>query len=171
MRARQLCGMHKMRRRELYTLLFAAAFAATGCGAKHVVRASPPSVSTPPPQEESLPVPEPPAPQTGAPPDLAPTLSPGPRGGEVQHDLKYYNGRKKLAGRGGQAAQCRSERPHREDQRFSRPGPRSDCRRRLGSRAESGGQGASAFQRAREIAVVHPSGALPLPTFADKILM
>src|SRR6266700_7444852 len=83
MRARQLCGMHKMRRRELYTLLFAAAFAATGCGAKHVVRASPPSVSTPPPQEESLPVPEPPAPppaqtKTEEPAPEAPPLEPLP---------------------------------------------------------------------------------------------
>jgi len=75
--------MHKMRRRELYTLLFAAAFAATGCGAKHVVRASPPSVSTPPPQEESLPVPEPPAPppaetKTEEPAPEAPPLEPLP---------------------------------------------------------------------------------------------
>jgi outer membrane biosynthesis protein TonB len=49
-----------MRRRELFVLLFAAAFAATGCGSKHVVRAAPPSVSTPPP-EEMPPAPEPPA--------------------------------------------------------------------------------------------------------------
>jgi hypothetical protein len=55
--------MHKMRRCELFVLFFAAAFAATGCGSKHVVRASPPSVSTPPPPETApMPAPTPPPP-------------------------------------------------------------------------------------------------------------
>lgn len=50
-----------MRLRELLVLLSAAALATAGCGSKHVVRAAPPSVRTPPPDEA------PPAPQPVAP--------------------------------------------------------------------------------------------------------
>jgi len=50
--------MPKMPRRRLFLFLFAAALAASGCGAKHVVRAAPPSVSTPPPVE-AAPMPQP----------------------------------------------------------------------------------------------------------------
>jgi outer membrane biosynthesis protein TonB len=71
-----------MRRRELFVLLFAAAFAATGCGAKHLVRAAPPSVSTPPPQETApVPLPPPPPPvetKTEEPPPEAPPPTPPP---------------------------------------------------------------------------------------------
>ena len=49
-----------MRQRELLILLCAAALASAGCSSKHIVRATPPSVSTPPP-EETPPAP-PPAP-------------------------------------------------------------------------------------------------------------
>ena len=55
--------MFKMSRRQLFVLLFATAVAATGCGTKHIVRASPPSVSTPPPADTApMPQPTPPAP-------------------------------------------------------------------------------------------------------------
>jgi hypothetical protein len=47
-----------MLRRQLFVVLFASAFAASGCGPKHVVRAAPPSVSTPPP-EQTGPMPQP----------------------------------------------------------------------------------------------------------------
>src|SRR6267143_1941946 len=61
MRAQLPSGMHNMRRRALFVLLFAAAFGAAGCSTKHIVRAAPPSVSAPPP-EEAPPLPPPPAP-------------------------------------------------------------------------------------------------------------
>ena len=47
-----------VRNSRLFVLLFAAALAASGCGAKHVVRAAPPSVTTPPP-EITAPMPQP----------------------------------------------------------------------------------------------------------------
>jgi hypothetical protein len=50
-----------VRQRKLLMLLCAAAVATAGCGSKHIVRAAPPSVSTPPP-EEPPPAPSPPAP-------------------------------------------------------------------------------------------------------------
>lgn len=68
--------MHKMPRRQLFVLLFATALAVSGCGAKHVVRAAPPSVSTPPPADTApMPQPTPPPPvetQTEEPPPEAP---------------------------------------------------------------------------------------------------
>ncbi len=73
-----------MRRRELFVLLFAAAFAATGCGTKRVVRASPASVSTPPPEETPpAPIPLPAAPpptetKMEEPPPEAPPPEPPP---------------------------------------------------------------------------------------------
>jgi outer membrane biosynthesis protein TonB len=65
-----------MPRRQLFLLLFVTALAASGCGTKHVVRAAPPSVSTPPP-EETAPMPQPTLPppvetQTEEPPPEAP---------------------------------------------------------------------------------------------------
>src|SRR5258708_12804363 len=57
-RVRQQCRMHKITRRQLFVLLFATALAASGCGSKHIVRAAPPSVSTPPP-EVTAPMPQP----------------------------------------------------------------------------------------------------------------
>src|ERR1700704_3261364 len=61
MRAQLPSGMHNMQRRALFVLLFAAAFGAAGCSTKHIVRAAPPSVSAPPP-EEAPPLPPPPMP-------------------------------------------------------------------------------------------------------------
>src|ERR1700736_555954 len=80
MRARQQCEMHKMPRREFFVLLIAAAFAVAGCGGKHVVRAGPPSVSTPaPPPKRPAPRSRPaqpdPAPPKPAPPQISPQLS------------------------------------------------------------------------------------------------
>jgi outer membrane biosynthesis protein TonB len=71
-----------MRRRELLVLLFAAALATAGCGSKHIVRAAPPSVSTPPPEETPT-APEPVAPspaetKTEEPPPEAPPPTPPP---------------------------------------------------------------------------------------------
>ena len=202
-----------MRQRELLMLLCAAALASAGCGSKHIVRAAPPSVSTPPP-EETPPAPPPPAPapaetktetaagnssshaaaragqtpraapapgtarncrtgapETGAAADFAPTLRQGPRRGEEQYGFEHHDGGKERAACKRQAAQCRSERPRRENQRLPRPGPRSDSRRRLGSRAESGGESAHSFRRTREIVLMQQSPPLPLPAFADKIMM
>ncbi len=79
-----------LRQRDLIVLLLAAAFAATGCAGKHIVRASTPSVSTPPP-EEPAPTPVPPTPspietKTEPPPEtptpvppVAPAKRPSPR--------------------------------------------------------------------------------------------
>jgi hypothetical protein len=71
-----------MRRREIFALLFAAAFGASGCGTKHIVRAAPPSVSAPPP-EEAPPVqpaatPPPVETKTEEPPPEAPPPEPPP---------------------------------------------------------------------------------------------
>src|SRR3981081_395823 len=66
-----------MRRRELVGLLIAATFAATGCGSKHVVRAAPPSVSTPPRQEITpMPAPVTPAPAETKSEEPAPEVPP-----------------------------------------------------------------------------------------------
>jgi len=68
--------MHKIPRRQLFVLLFATALAASGCGSKHIVRAAPPSVSTPPPEVTApMPTPTPPPAvetQTEEPPPEAP---------------------------------------------------------------------------------------------------
>lgn len=79
-----------LRQRDLFVLLLVAAFAATGCAGKHIVRASSPSVSTPPP-EEPAPTPqpatpppvetktEPPAEPPAATPPAVPARRPTPR--------------------------------------------------------------------------------------------
>src|SRR5260370_35067547 len=83
MRAQLPSGMHNMRRRALFVLLFAAAFGAPGCSTKHIVRAAPPSVSAPPP-EEAPPLPPPPIPPAvetkteEPPPEAAPPTDPRP---------------------------------------------------------------------------------------------
>ncbi len=50
-----------MRKTELLALLCTIALGAAGCAGRHIVRAAPPSVSTPPP-EETQPMPQPTAP-------------------------------------------------------------------------------------------------------------
>jgi outer membrane biosynthesis protein TonB len=72
-----------MRPREIFVLLLAAAFGAAGCGTKHIVRAAPPSVSIPPPQEAPplQPPPTPPAAETKTeepPPEAPPPEEPPP---------------------------------------------------------------------------------------------
>jgi type IV secretory pathway VirB10-like protein len=71
-----------MRQRKLLMLLCATALASAGCGSRHIVRAAPPSVSTPPP-EETPPAPLPPAPapapvetKTEPPPETPPPTPP-----------------------------------------------------------------------------------------------
>jgi hypothetical protein len=91
--------MHKMPRREFFVFLIAAAVAVAGCGGKHVVRAAPPSVSTPPPSEETPTVPLPAAPPPEEPkteeappeapppaPPAAPAKRPAPRSRPPQPD-------------------------------------------------------------------------------------
>ncbi len=75
-----------MRKIQLLALLCAASATLVGCASKHIVRAAPPSVSTPPPEVTSpMPVPEPPPPVTTtaepAPevPSPAPPPAPGKR--------------------------------------------------------------------------------------------
>lgn len=52
-----------MRKLSLFALLCAASAGLAGCANKHIVRAAPPSVSTPPPDETApMPVPAPPPP-------------------------------------------------------------------------------------------------------------
>jgi PBP1b-binding outer membrane lipoprotein LpoB len=72
-----------MRKAQLLALLCGVAMGTAGCASKHIVRAAPPSVSTPPPEETS-PIPQPtvpPAVETTAepPPETAPPFpSPAP---------------------------------------------------------------------------------------------
>ncbi len=62
-----------MRKFQLLALLCAAAaFGMAGCASKHIVRAAPPSVSSPPPDETA------PMPQPEAPPPVATTEEPAP---------------------------------------------------------------------------------------------
>ncbi|HLJ22939.1 MAG TPA: hypothetical protein VKT71_02450 [Candidatus Acidoferrales bacterium] len=61
-----------MRKLQILALLCAAAAGLSGCASKHIVRAAPPSVSTPPPEVTSpMPVPE-------APPPVTTTEEPAP---------------------------------------------------------------------------------------------
>lgn len=61
-----------MRRIHLLALLIAASAILAGCASKHIVRAAPPSVSTPPPEEPSpMPAPE-------TPPPVTTTVEPAP---------------------------------------------------------------------------------------------
>jgi type IV secretory pathway VirB10-like protein len=54
-----------MRKLPIFALLCAASAGLAGCASKHIVRAAPPSVSTPPPDETApMPVPAPPPPVT-----------------------------------------------------------------------------------------------------------
>jgi hypothetical protein len=62
-----------MRRVELLVLLCAAALGATGCAGRRIVKAAPPSVSTPPVVVETAPAPPP-----TAPPPAQPTVEPQP---------------------------------------------------------------------------------------------
>jgi hypothetical protein len=63
-----------MRKTQLLALLCALSAGMAGCASKHIVRAAPPSVSEPPPEETS---PMPP-PATPAPPPVATTEEPAP---------------------------------------------------------------------------------------------
>jgi len=61
-----------MRKIKLLALLFTASVATAGCASKHIVKAAPPSVSTPPPEETApMPAPE-------APPPVETTTEPAP---------------------------------------------------------------------------------------------
>ena len=69
-----------MRKIELLALLCVIALGAAGCASKHIVRAAPPSVSTPPP-EVTVPMPQPATPppaetKTEPPPEAAPPVPP-----------------------------------------------------------------------------------------------
>jgi hypothetical protein len=69
-----------MRKTELLALLCAITLGAAGCAGRHIVRAAPPSVSTPPP-EETEPMPQPAAPppaevETTPPPEAIPPAPP-----------------------------------------------------------------------------------------------
>jgi hypothetical protein len=61
-----------MRKIQLLALLCAVTAAMAGCAGKHIVRAAPPSVSTPPPDETS------PMPSPEAPPPVSTTEEPAP---------------------------------------------------------------------------------------------
>ena len=65
-----------MRKSELLVLFCAAGFAMAGCATKHIVRAAPPSVSTPPPDEASpMPAPvTPPRVETNSEPPPEPAI-------------------------------------------------------------------------------------------------
>ncbi|MBZ5644337.1 MAG: hypothetical protein LAO19_16395 [Acidobacteriia bacterium] len=64
-----------MRKPKYLFLLYAAALGVAGCGGRHIVRAAPPSVSTPPPDiAEPMPVPETPPPAE-APPEPPPAAA------------------------------------------------------------------------------------------------
>jgi outer membrane biosynthesis protein TonB len=69
-----------MRRPEYLVLLCAVALGSAGCASKHIVRAAPPSVSTPPPEiTEPMPppaTPEPPPTVEEPPPDPTPSVPP-----------------------------------------------------------------------------------------------
>jgi hypothetical protein len=69
-----------MRKPEYLVLLCAIALGTAGCASKHIVRAAPPSVSTPPPDiTEPMPppaTPEPPKTEEEPPPDPAPLVPP-----------------------------------------------------------------------------------------------
>jgi hypothetical protein len=68
-----------MRKPGFLVLLCAVALGAAGCASKHIVRAAPPSVSTPPPDiTEPMPVPATPAPTNteAEPPPAAPSAAP-----------------------------------------------------------------------------------------------
>ena len=67
-----------MRKAEFLVLLCAAALGAAGCASKHIVRAAPPSVSTPPP-EETEPMPPPATPPPVETNDRTASGSPLPR--------------------------------------------------------------------------------------------
>jgi hypothetical protein len=69
-----------MRKTELLALLCAISLGAIGCAGRHIVRAAPPSVSTPPP-EETEPMPQPAAPppakvDAAPPPETIPSVPP-----------------------------------------------------------------------------------------------
>jgi hypothetical protein len=65
-----------MRKPGLLILLCAAALGTAGCGSKHIVRAAPPSVSTPPPDiAEPMPVPAATAPPAEAPAEPPPAAA------------------------------------------------------------------------------------------------
>jgi hypothetical protein len=61
-----------MRKTQLLALLCAVTAGMAGCASKHIVRAAPPSVSTPPPDETS------PMPSPEAPPPVSTTVEPAP---------------------------------------------------------------------------------------------
>ena len=61
-----------MRRTQLLALLCAISAGLAGCASKHIVKAAPPSVSTPPPDETS------PMPAPSAPPPVSTTEEPAP---------------------------------------------------------------------------------------------
>jgi hypothetical protein len=61
-----------MRKTQLLALLCAVSAGLAGCASKHIVRAAPPSVSTPPPEETS------PMPTPSAPPPVSTTEEPAP---------------------------------------------------------------------------------------------
>lgn len=61
-----------MRKWQLLALLCGMSVALAGCASKHIVRAAPPSVSTPPPEETA------PMPQPEAPPPVSTTEEPAP---------------------------------------------------------------------------------------------
>ena len=61
-----------MRKTQLLALLCAVSAGMAGCASKHIVRAAPPSVSTPPPDETS------PMPAPSAPPPVSTTEEPAP---------------------------------------------------------------------------------------------
>jgi outer membrane biosynthesis protein TonB len=61
-----------MRKIQLLALLCAVCAVMAGCASKHIVRAAPPSVSTPPPDETA------PMPQPEAPPPVSTTEEPAP---------------------------------------------------------------------------------------------
>src|ERR1700688_764356 len=63
-----------MRKIQLLALLCAVFAGMAGCASKHIVRAAPPSVSTPPPDETS------PMPSPEAPPPVSTTEEPAPEG-------------------------------------------------------------------------------------------
>src|SRR5579871_3070537 len=73
-----------MRKSQLLALLGALCVAMAGCASKHIVRAAPPSVSTPPPAETApMPAPEAPPPvattEEPAPEVPSPALAPAPK--------------------------------------------------------------------------------------------
>ncbi len=153
-----------MRKIQLLALLCAVVAGLAGCASKNIVRAAPPSVGAPPPDETSpMPSPATPPPlsttEEPAPEVPSPALPPspakrpaaprrpastesaaafreGPGRNKEKYDHEHYDRRTEYAACEWQAAQRVAKRSDGKNKRFPRPVSRGHHGRRLGSRAK-----------------------------------